>query len=151
MDGENEFSKDGNGNEVPKNDGDDVGYKKPPKSGQFQKGTSGNPKGRPKGSKNLASIVLEESRKPVQVSGPGGTRKVTKIEATVTQLGNKSAQGEIRAANVFIPMVERAEEAINAESAPLTVHELDQRVMESLRRRMQKMKTEAGTSDGGEE
>lgn len=29
-----------------------IGYKKPPKKSQFKKGKSGNPKGRPKGSKN---------------------------------------------------------------------------------------------------
>ena len=52
----------------------EVGYGKPPRSGQFTKGKSGNPKGRPKGSKNLASIVLRESRQPVRVNGPGGTR-----------------------------------------------------------------------------
>ena len=145
MDGENEFSKDGNGNEVPKNDGDDVGYKKPPKSGQFQKGTSGNPKGRPKGSENLASIVLQESRKQVQMKGPGGSRKVTKLEATVIQMVNQSAQGESRARREYIPLVERAEEAIKAESAPPVLHELDQRVMQSLRRRMENMKVEPAT------
>jgi hypothetical protein len=58
-----------------------VGYGKPPKSGQFAKGNSGNPNGRPKGSKNLASIVLRESRQPVRMNGPRGTRTVTKLEA----------------------------------------------------------------------
>lgn len=53
-----------------------VGYGKPPKNCQFTKGKSGNPKGRPKGSKNLASIVLRESRQRVRVNGPGGSRTV---------------------------------------------------------------------------
>jgi hypothetical protein len=129
----------------------EVGYGKPPKSGQFPKGKSGNPKGRPKGSKNLASIVLRESRQPVRVTGPRGTRTVTKLEATVMQIGTKAAQGEFRARREFIPMVERAEEAVSADSAPRVVHELDQRVMQSLRRRMQNMKVEPVTSNGGEE
>ena len=33
-------------------DDDPVGYKTPPKNTQFQPGQSGNPKGRPKGTKN---------------------------------------------------------------------------------------------------
>ena len=45
MDGENKFPKDGNENKISKNDNYEVGYKKPPKCGQFPKGTSGNPKG----------------------------------------------------------------------------------------------------------
>jgi len=74
----------------------DVGYGKPPKNCQFTKGKSGNPRGRPKGSKNLASIVLRESQQRVRVNGPGGSRTVTKLEAAVMQLGNKAAQGELR-------------------------------------------------------
>ena len=81
----------------------EVGYGKPPESGQFSKGRSGNPSGRPKGSKNLASIVLQGSRERVRINGPRGTtRTITKLEATVKQLGNKSAQGELRAADQFI-------------------------------------------------
>ena len=128
----------------------EVGWGKPPRSSQFTKGKSGNPRGRPRGSKNLASIVLKESRQPVRVNGPRGTRTVTKLEATVMQLGNKAAQGELRATREFLPLVQQAEEAVSSESAPLTVHELDQRVMQSLRRRMQNMKVESVTSSGDE-
>jgi hypothetical protein len=132
----------------------EVGYGKPPKNGRFTKGRSGNPKGRPKGSKNLASIVLQESRQPVRVNGPRGTRTVTKLEATVMQLGNKAAQGEMRATREFLPLVQRSEEAVSSESAPLMVHELDQRVMQSLRRRMASVKAEAAAVNqisGGEQ
>jgi len=34
----------------------EIGYKKPPKNGQFKKGQSGNPKGRPTGSKNKKKV-----------------------------------------------------------------------------------------------
>ena len=42
----------------------DVGYKKPPKTKQFKKGKSGNPGGRPKGSKNKIRIRKRSSHRP---------------------------------------------------------------------------------------
>ena len=116
---------------------DEVGYGQPPKSGQFKKGQSGNQKGRPKGSKNLATIVLRESRQPVRVNGPRGSRSVTKLEATVMQLGNKAAQGDIRSQREFISLVRVSEEAANSDGSKLTPHEMDQKVMQSILRRLQ--------------
>jgi hypothetical protein len=37
-----------------------VGYGKPPKSGQFKKGTSGNPSGRPKKPTDSVSVLMRE-------------------------------------------------------------------------------------------
>jgi hypothetical protein len=51
-----------------------IGYGKPPKANQFAKSTSGNPKSRPKGSKNLATLVMNESR-PVRINGVNGSRR----------------------------------------------------------------------------
>lgn len=67
----------------------DIGYKKPPKSGQFKPGQSGNPKGRPKGAKGLNTIVREIMTEKVLVRTPRGTKKITKLEALV----RKTAEG----------------------------------------------------------
>ena len=40
-----------------------VGYKQPPKTAQFQKGKSGNPRGRPKNARNLKTDLAEELAK----------------------------------------------------------------------------------------
>ncbi len=122
----------------------EIGYGKPPKTTQFAKGRSGNAKGRPKGTKNFASVVLKESRQPVRVNGPRGTRTVTKLEAAMMQIGTQAAQGELRAAREFFQLVDRSEQAISAESAPKTVAEMDRLVMESILRRMQNTKLEPG-------
>ena len=64
-------------NEPDKFDNEEVGYGKPPKRTQFQKGKSGNPSGRPKGSKNLSTILLQDCNQRVRVSGPKGSRLIT--------------------------------------------------------------------------
>jgi hypothetical protein len=117
----------------------EVGYSKPPKSGQFTKGTSGNPKGRPKGSKNLATIFQRESRQLVRLKGPGGSRTITKLEAAAMQLGNKAAQGDLRAQREFFSRVQWAEETTSSVGNQTTLPEADREMLQSLARRMQEM------------
>ena len=125
----------------------EVGYGKPPSESRFQKGASGNPKGRPKGSKNLATVVLKESRERVRVNGPRGVHTITKLLATVKQLGNKSAQGELRAAKEFLNLVKQSEESVSSGASPLPMNELDRQVIESLRRRMASIKPNQEVSE----
>lgn len=114
----------------------EVGFGKPPKSSQFRKGNSGNPKGRPKGSRNLNSIVLRESRQMISIKTAQGIRKVTKLDAAVMQLGNKAAQGELRAQREFFNLIRLSEETEAGRLASDDVHELDKKAMENLRRRL---------------
>ena len=75
----------------------EVGYKKPPREHQFQKGGSGNPQGRPKGSKSLLARMRATYEQEITVVTPGGKRTITKIEAAMTQLLNKAAGGDVGA------------------------------------------------------
>ena len=51
----------------------------PPKHTQFRKGTSGNPRGRPKGSKNLATYLMEAARDQVSATVGGRTSNDFKL------------------------------------------------------------------------
>ena len=71
----------------------EVGYKKPPQSSRFKKGESGNPSGRPRGSKNLATLLEKELRQRVVVNENGRRRSITKQEAMVKHLVTKQYRG----------------------------------------------------------
>ena len=74
-----------------------VGYRKPPKSGQFKRGKSGNPKGRPKGSLKLATDLAAELNEQITVREDGKARRVSKQRALIKSLMAKALQGDVRA------------------------------------------------------
>lgn len=74
----------------------EVGYRKPPKSGQFQPGQSGNPNGRPKGSKNFATYVRETLEMSVTVTEGGRRTTVSTQQAALMQLRAKALKGDAR-------------------------------------------------------
>jgi hypothetical protein len=86
-----------------------VGRDKPPLSGQFQKGRSGNPKGRPKGSKNFATTIQSELKRRVTVTEDGNRKKITKREAAAKQLVNRAAAGDLKALPLLLNETRRHE------------------------------------------
>jgi hypothetical protein len=75
----------------------EVGFGKPPKRNQFQKGQSGNPKGRPKHSLNLVAVLESALSEQVVITENGQRRTITKFEAMFKQVVNKAAGGDPRA------------------------------------------------------
>lgn len=83
----------------------DVGYRRPPKGKQFKKGESGNPKGRPKGTKNFKTDLEEEFQDLILVR-EGGTRKtITKQRAMITTMMNKAIKGDTKTAWALFNML----------------------------------------------
>ena len=91
----------------------EVGFGKPPRNSRFVKGRSGNPQGRPRGSKNLATLFSEALNQTVTVVENGRRRKITKREAVIAQLVNKSAGADLRAIKILFDI----QHAIEARSA----------------------------------
>ena len=84
-----------------------VGYGKPPKAKQFKRGRSGNPKGRPKGSLNLATDLTAELGEHITVREDGRSRKVSKQRALIKSLMAKALQGDVRATAALLALYAR--------------------------------------------
>jgi ribosomal protein S20 len=110
-----------------------VGYGAPPASTRFKKGVSGNPKGRPKGSMNLATTFMKTLREKVVINEHGQRRTITKFEAALKQLTNKAVSGELRALAQFVDLARDAEAKQNAPGAQeIVTSEVDREVMEGI-------------------
>ncbi len=75
-----------------------VGYGRPPQHTRFQPSRSGNPKGRPKGSKTLSTLFAEELAQTVTLTENGKRTKVSKRQALVKQAINKALSNDPKAA-----------------------------------------------------
>lgn len=105
---------------------DEVGYGKPPKATRFQKGKSGNPRGRPRQNPGIAELLRKVSKQVVHANGPNGRRRMTKLEASITQLLNKATAGDLKAMKVFLQMASRFPELMKEPEAPMRLIIVDE-------------------------
>lgn len=80
----------------------EVGYGRPPEHTRFQPGQSGNPRGRPKKSKELNSLIRSELEKTIVVMEDGCEKRITKREALVTQIVNRAIKGDVKPLQIVI-------------------------------------------------
>jgi hypothetical protein len=100
---------------------DSVGYKRPPKSSQFQRGKSGNARGRPKGATNFKSDLAAEMRERITLRDKNGRPlKITKQRALIKMLFSSALQNEKSAITALLACM-RYFGAANEEPAPETV------------------------------
>jgi flagellar hook-basal body complex protein FliE len=117
----------------------EVGYGKPPIDTRFKPGVSGNPSGRPKGTKNLTTLVHEALNEAVIVAENGRRRKVSKRQAIIKQLINRSAQGDLKAIQMLLDVMQQIERRQEATDPTATTFDAgDEKVLEQLIARLGK-------------
>ncbi len=129
MSSEEDYSQPGNPNVDER-----VGYGRPPLASRFRPGQSGNPRGRPKGARNLNAVLASALGERVAVTENGRRRRITKLEAAIKQIVNRAAAGEARATALLIQRAQ-ANEAKASQPDTERVGEADAIVMAELQRR----------------
>ena len=122
---------------------DDVGFGKPPKSTQFKPGQSGNPGGRPKGTKNLKTDLEEELRELITIREGGNQKIVSKQRAMLKSLTAKAVQGDPRAAAIVIDMMYRLLHEDDAEDTSRGLSPDDKAILKAFENRLLRESDEA--------
>ena len=108
----------------------DVGFGKPPKSGQFSKGKSGNPKGRPKGTPDFKTIVRKLLSSQVTITEGGKKKRVSTLTATVMRLNEKALKGDMRAIEKLLSLAGEMAAELEAHKESKSLTSRDAEIME---------------------
>ncbi len=105
----------------------EVGYGKPPKATQFQRGISGNLKGRPKKVPDFDSEFLRESKTLITINDNGQRKRISKFQGIVKQLHNKALTGNITATRIYLGLCQQAlgRAALSATQQPKRLEDYD--------------------------
>ena len=114
----------------------EVGYGRPPRHTRFQKGRSGNPTGRPRGRKNMATLLSAALDASIIVVENGRRKKITKREAIVTQLVNKSASADLKATQIVLAMLRELEALADGDAESAAFTEADKEIIGRIQARL---------------
>lgn len=115
----------------------EVGYKKPPTSGKFKKGTSGNPRGRRKGSKNFSTCLEIEMNQMINVTENGEHKRISRNHASAKRFANMAVMGDPKMLPILLNRDKENERPKGVEAAPISSK--DKLVMRSIVERIQQM------------
>jgi hypothetical protein len=112
-----------------------VGYGKPPRAHQFKRGQSGNPNGRPKGSKNEATILQELLQHKVALNNRGKTRKIILLEAILRKVAEDCLRGNTKSISFLL---NRYQTATSGDAGQADISQDDQAVLDAFLREFKK-------------
>ena len=99
-------------------DDDKVGYGRPPKAHQFRPGQSGNPRGRPKGTRGFKADIRDALSATVEMTDKGRKRVISVQAAAIKRLVQRAVgAGDLRAIERLLNYAQ-ALDAVGPETRP---------------------------------
>ena len=95
----------------------EVGFRRPPRHTRFQKGRSGNPSGRPRGSRDLRGAMLDELRRSITAKENRRSVRVTKAQLLMKSLIAKAVGGDMKAAALVLTYMQKLDPGAQPEAA----------------------------------
>jgi Family of unknown function (DUF5681) len=115
-----------------KHDAKRVGYKNPPVASRFKPGTSGNPKGRPKGVRNFKDDLRDELDGLTVVHDGDVERTISRQRAFVRALVDQAVAGDLRAATILATLCTRTLGTDTEEEAEAPLPPDDRAILEKF-------------------
>jgi hypothetical protein len=112
-----------------------VGYGRPPREHRFQPGQSGNPRGRPKGSRNVATIIAEVLSRRIRTKIDGQPQRILPTEALVHVVLRKALAGDRHAWETVFRWIEDSEAAKTRRDAIISLDDKETAILERMRAR----------------
>jgi Family of unknown function (DUF5681) len=78
-----------------------------PRRRDSKRGKSGNPRGRPKGSRDIGNVLLDVTRQKIPVTENGRTRRMPALEVMLRRLTNEAIQNDQGALKLLFTLMER--------------------------------------------
>lgn len=114
------------------------GYKHPPEEHRFKPGSSGNPRGRSKGSPNLRTDFAQLMTARVPIRENGKPKRITRQQAMLLSLFDKAVHGDVKAITSIINMMIKLDPTSSVETAvDETLAEVDNEIVADFLRRNQ--------------
>ena len=111
----------------------EVGHGRPPKAHQFKPGRSGNPKGRPKGSRNMKTDLDIALKARMSVTKNGRAVTMSTQQVLIAKLIEKSLKGDIRSLSKLFDLIgtHLTDEEASAKAKP--VSQSDAQILEAYK------------------
>jgi hypothetical protein len=114
-------------------EGENVGYKRPPRRSQFKPGQSGNPSGKAKGLRSMTAELRDILGEDISFSADGAIKTMSKQRALASSLITAAIEGDLRATAIVMAHLNR-----DAPKVEATEEEVDFGAVEAHHRRRKK-------------